>query len=160
MTKKYDKPLPTIDDESKGFWEGCKLHELRMQICRDCGFYCFPPFPMCPRCNSMDRKWERVSGQGKIYSWYVVHHATHPDFVNDVPYMVVVVTLAEQEDLHLAGNMVDCKPENIWVGMPVEVVFEDVTQDVAFPRWKICRRNVRVGSDAMVNAWLTMTRIY
>ena len=133
----YNKPLPTIDEASKGYWEGCKRHELRMQRCRDCGFYCFPPLPMCPRCNSVNRYWDKVSGKGKIYAWFVVHHATHPDFMDDVPYMVVVVRLDDQSDLHVPCTMINCTPEDMKIDLPVEVIFDDVTDEITLPRWKL-----------------------
>lgn len=132
----YTKPLPSPDRDTQGFWEGCRRHELRLQRCADCGLYCFPPLPMCPGCNSTHRQWVKVSGRGKIYSWFVVHRATHPDFVADVPYAVVVVTPDGQDDIHIAGNIVHCAAEDLRVDMPVEVVFDDVTAEVMLPKWR------------------------
>lgn len=132
----YKKPLPTPDQYSKPYWDGAKRHELLMQCCPHCGFYVFPPYPMCPNCNSMDRTWKKVSGRGKIYSWFTVHYSTHPDFVDDVPYIVVTVQLDEQADLRMPGNILGCPPEDIKLGMPVEVVFDDVTPEFTIPRWK------------------------
>ena len=136
---KYKNPLPTPDIETREYWQGCKRHELLMQRCKDCGTYCFPPMPMCHRCNSMNRGWARVSGKGKVYSWFVVHHATHPDFVDEVPYAVVLVELDEQADLRIPSNVVDCRIEDIQAGMPVEVVFEDVTDDISLPKFRPVR---------------------
>lgn len=132
----YTKPLPTPDRDTKGFWEGCRAHELRMQRCRDCGQYCFPPLSMCPYCNSQAREWAKVSGRGKLYSWLIVNYATHPDFVDDVPYPLVLVTLAEQDDLHIPGNIINCALEDLRLDLPVEVVFDDVTDEVTLPRWQ------------------------
>ncbi len=132
----YKKPLPTPDIETKEYWEGCRRHELLMQKCKDCGTYSFPPMPMCNVCHSMSREWVKVSGRGKIYSWFVVHHATHPDFVDDVPYAVVLVELGEQADLRIPSNMVDCLIEDIKAGMPVEVVFDDVTDEISLPKFR------------------------
>ena len=132
----YKKPLPTPDIETKEYWEGCKRHKLLIQKCKDCGTYRFPPMPMCPGCNSMNKEWAKVSGRGRIYSWFVVHYATHPDFVDEVPYAVVLVELEEQANLRIPSNMVDCKIEDIRAGMPVEVVFEDVTDEISLPRFR------------------------
>jgi len=87
----------------------------------------------------MNREWARVSGKGKVYSWFVVHHATHPDFVDEVPYAVVLVELDEQADLRIPSNVVDCRIEDIQAGMPVEVVFEDVTADISLPKFRPVR---------------------
>ncbi len=133
----YKKPLPIPDTETEEYWKGCKRHELLMPRCKTCGQYCFPPLPMCPTCNAMDQwEWSKVSGKGKIYAWTVVHHATHPDFKEDAPYMCVQVELDDQEDLRLVSTMVDCTSEEIRAGMPVEVVFDDVTADFTLPRFK------------------------
>lgn len=96
---------------------------------------------MCPGCNSMNRQWAKVSGKGKVYSWFVVHRATHPDFVADVPYAVVVVTPDEQDDIHIAGNIVGCAAQDIRVDMPVEVVFDEVTAEVTLPKWRPVARS-------------------
>ena len=136
----YRKPLPTPDIETQGYWDGCKRHELLMQRCLDCGTYRFPPMPMCPKCNSVKQEWARVSGKGKIYSWFVVHQATHPDFVDEVPYAVVLVQLEEQADLRIPSNMVDCQIEDIHEGMPVEVIFDNVTEEISLPRFRPTRR--------------------
>lgn len=132
----YTKPLPTPDQYSIGFWEAAKRHELAMQYCPHCGTYEFPPYPMCPRCRAMDRTWKKVSGKGKIFAFFTVHYSTHPDFVEDVPYTVVVVQLDEQANLRVPGNMVDLKAQDIKVGMPVEAVFEDVTPEYTLVKWK------------------------
>ena len=51
--------------------------------------------------------------------------------------MVIMVTLDEQDDLHVVGTMVDCAPEDMRLDMAVEVVFDDVTDDVTLPRWRL-----------------------
>jgi len=132
----YSKPLPVPDQETQEYWDGCKRHELLIPRCKDCGKYCFPPFPMCPTCNSLDHwEWTKISGKGKIYSWFIAEFASHPDFANDIPYMVVMVELDEQEDIRIISNMVDCTPDEIYAGMPVKVVFDDVTSDCTLPRF-------------------------
>lgn len=136
----YNKPLPVPDQYTQGYWDAARRHELVMQWCPHCGIYMFPPDPMCPNCNSFDREWKRVSGRGSVYSWFVVHYATHPDFAGDVPYAVALVQLDEQEDLRIPGNIVGCRPEDIQAGMRVEVVFDDVTPEFTLPRWKPAAR--------------------
>ena len=73
---------------------------------------------MCPECNSMEMEWAPVSGKGSIYSWTVVYDSTHPDFVEDTPFAVVMVQLDEQDDLRVVGNIVDCSLEDIKAGIP------------------------------------------
>ncbi len=91
---------------------------------------------MCPQCHSTKVEWVEVSGRGKVYTWTTVRHPVHPAFV-DVPYIVVIVQL--DEGVRLVSNMVDCRPEDIYIGMPVEVVFEDVSETISLPKFKPLR---------------------
>jgi len=131
----YRKPLPsTTWVESKEYWEGCKNHELRIQRCKDCGAYRWYPRPMCHQCNSMNVEWVKASGKGTVYIWTVVVHPTGAVWVDEVPYTVAIVEL--EEGVRMLSNMVDCEPEELRVGMPVEVVFDDVTDQVTLPRFR------------------------
>lgn len=47
------------------------------------------------------------------------HSPRHP-----AAYVIALVTLDEQDDLRLATNIVDCEPNSVFIGMPVEVRFE------------------------------------
>ena len=134
--KAYEKPLPKPSKDTKEFWEGCKRGELLMQRCTDCGTYRFFPRPMCHACNSLNLKWSRVSGKGKVFSWVVCNRAFHPAFSEDVPYIVVNVQLYEQEDLRISGPLVGVTPEDTKPSMPVEVFFDRVTEDFTLPKWK------------------------
>ena len=133
----YKKPLPMPTMDSTGFWEGCKRHELVIQRCTDCGKYRHYPQPMCPDCHSLSWEWAKVSGKGKIYTYTICHRAFHPGWADEVPYAVVTVGL--DEGVRMASNMVDVDPEELEIGMPVEVVFEDVTEETTLPKFKRAR---------------------
>jgi hypothetical protein len=50
-----------------------------------------------------------------------------------VPYVIAIVALDEQADLRIAANIVDCEPDSVYVGLPVEVRLErDVVDDSVF----------------------------
>jgi uncharacterized OB-fold protein len=51
-----------------------------------------------------------------------------------VPYVIAIVQLAEQNDLRIATNIVDCESDSVYVGLPVEVRFErhDVDNESIF----------------------------
>jgi len=40
------------------------------------------------------------------------------------------------EGVRLVSNMTDIKPEQIYIGMPVEVVFEDIAEDLTLPKFR------------------------
>ena len=128
------KPIPKPTLETKPYWDACRKHELRIQRCKRCGEYRHYPQPMCPHCYSFEVDWVKVSGKGKVYSWVVCHHAFHPAFAEEVPYAVVTIEL--EEGVRLISRMVDTKPEELAIDMPVEVVFEDVNEEVTLPVFK------------------------
>jgi uncharacterized OB-fold protein len=133
-TDEYAKPLPRITADNRPFWEATKRRELRLQRCAACGRFRYPPAPVCPECLSEDSTWTRVSGRGTVSTFVVFHKIYFPSFARDVPYNVVQVELAEGP--RLTANLVDVPNEQITVGMPVEVVFDDVTAEVTLPRFR------------------------
>jgi hypothetical protein len=134
MSEKYEKLLPRINEMSRPYWEGAKRHELLLQKCQECGHYRYPPGETCPSCLSDKLEWVKVSGRGSVYTWTVFHQAYHPAYKDDIPYAVVVVEL--EEGPRMITNLVNCRIEDIKMGMPVEVVFDDVTEEVSLPKFR------------------------
>ncbi len=129
---KYPLPVPAKHLDNKGFWEGVGKEELSFQQCKDCKTWIHTPRPMCPRCRSLAIEWVPTRGKGKVYSWVTYHKAEHPGF--KAPYSVVLVEL--DEGVRLISNMVDVKSEDIYIDMPVEVVFDNITEDLALPKFR------------------------
>ncbi len=130
----YRKPLPRITPDNRPFWEAARRHELRLPRCMDCGSFWHPPGPVCPDCLSDRYEWARVSGRGTISSFVVFHRPYFPSFVDEIPYAVVQVEL--EEGPRLISSLVDVPREEITIGMPVEVIFDDVTPTVTLPRFR------------------------
>jgi uncharacterized OB-fold protein len=80
----------------------------------------------------MEQEWVTSSGKGTVHSWVTYSESPHPAF--KAPYSVVLVEL--EEGVRLVSNMVDAKPDEIYIGMPVEVVFDDVAEDFTLPKFK------------------------
>lgn len=127
------KRLPYVHGETENFWSGARRHELMIQRCRACLHYYFYPRDFCPSCFSFDVEWTKVSGLGTVYSFTVCHRPA-PGFEDDVPYNIALVDLAE--GVRMMSTIVDCPADDLRIGMPVEVVFEEVSQDVALPKFK------------------------
>jgi uncharacterized protein len=134
MNQGYTKPLPGIDEDNKPFWDYCKKHELRMQKCLKCEKLFYPPNAMCPHCMHMQSEWVKLSGKGKVFSFIIVRRASHPGFAKEGPYVVAIIETAEGQ--RLTSNVVGCKPEDVRIDMPVEVFFEDVTNEISLPKFK------------------------
>jgi len=134
LNSKITKPLPTVDDLNRPFWEAAKRHELLLQRCRKCGAYRYPAGLVCHVCVSDELEWTKVSGCGTIYTWTVFHRAYHPAFTTEVPYAVTAVELAEGP--RMITNVINCPLSAIKIGMPVEVVFEDINDDISLPKFQ------------------------
>lgn len=129
----YKKPIPAITPDMRPFFEAAKRHELVVQRCRQCGTYRFPAREICSSCLSRDAAWVTVSGEGEVFSYNVMHQIYHPGFAGEVPYAVVVVKLKEGAKMN--SNLLGIKPHDIKIGMPVKVVFEDISDEVTLPKF-------------------------
>ncbi len=130
----YQKPLPAISSLNKPFWDALKKHELRLQKCDGCGCVSYPPSPLCPQCWSRKSSWSRMSGRGRVNSWVVFHQSYYRGFDNELPYNVAEVEL--DEGPRLLTNLVGIANDQIYGGMPVEIVFEDVTSEVTLAKFR------------------------
>ena len=129
----YKKPIPAITPEMRPFFEAAKRHELVVQRCTTCGTHRFPAREICSNCLSRDAAWVRVSGDGEVFSYNIMHQVYHPGFADEVPYAVVLVKL--KEGAKITSNLVGVPPHEITIGMPVTVVFEDITDAVTLPKF-------------------------
>lgn len=120
----YHKPLPKPSITSRPYWEAARKHELRLQRCEACKAFVYYPRDRCPHCFSDRLSWEPVSGRGKVYSYTVVRRASTRSFME--PYVLAIVEL--DEGPHLTTNIV-AAPEQVKIGMPVRVHFDDVTPE-------------------------------
>jgi uncharacterized OB-fold protein len=133
----HARPLPSTEGLAGEFYDWCRQHELRFQRCTGCGAWRHVPREMCAACGSFEWEWARSSGQGTVYTWTVVVRALHAAFQDDAPYAPVVVQMAE--GVRVLATVVDCPPEELEIGMPVTVVFDDVTPDATLPRFRRVR---------------------
>lgn len=128
------RPLPRTDLDLDAYWEGCKRHELMLQRCRSCGSYIFHPRRYCGDCWSDDTEWVKSAGTGVVYTYSVIRQAGHSFFRDKLPYIIGYVEL--DEGIRMMTNFIDVEPEQIKVGMPVEVAFEDVLEDFSVPLFR------------------------
>lgn len=128
---------PTIDADNKPFWDAVADHRLVLQRCSGCGHHYQVPRPMCPECHTMDTmEWVPSEGRGEIYSFvnYTTDRMAYPAM--KIPYSVVLVEL--EEGVRLISNLTDVEPADVYIGMPVQVTFDDVNDDLTL--YKFARR--------------------
>ncbi len=120
-----------IEELNKQYWRHCAEERLCFQKCKDCDTWRHIPRPMCATCGSVDWDWVASSGRGKIFSWTVTHAPLHPAFASDVPYAVLIVEM--DEGVKMVSGLRNLSLDKIELGLPVEVIFERVTENIAMP---------------------------
>ena len=131
-TEREPYPLrPAINEDTAFFWEGVRAGELRIQRCGVCGELRHPPGPVCPSCRSHDRTHIVANGLGEVYSFVVHHNPPVPGL--DTPFVVAVVQLPE--GVRIIGNIVNCPPEEVTIGMPLHVTYRRLDDDLTLPVW-------------------------
>jgi hypothetical protein len=132
---KYDKPLPEFRPETKPFWEACKKHELVLPRAKTTNEFFFYPRAVSPGEDmTQNIEWVRASGKAKVWTYAIHHMGPTPAYKNEPPYVVALVET--QEGVKMMTNIIGCKPEEVYIGMDVEVVFEDVTPEVTLPKFR------------------------
>lgn len=130
----YKKPLPKIQPYSKPFWDATKEHKLLVQHCKDCDSHIFYPRRECPECWSTELDWTESSGKATLFAFSVTYEGVEAMFAEDLPIVVAWVDLPE--GVRMTTNIIDCDPEEVKIGMDLEVVFKDVTDEITLPFFK------------------------
>lgn len=134
LKEAHIKPLPTPDEDTKVFWQGLKDGKLLLQHCSDCGHVQYYQQAICRTCGSEKLVHRAASGRGTVFSYSVIHRAPGPAFKQDVPYAVLLVEL--DEGPRMISSLVGADPMSVCFDMPVELVCEQVTEQVALPRFR------------------------
>ena len=121
--------LPEPTKISKPFWDSCKAEAMEIQKCTDCGTFAFYPVLICPECASRNLAWTRVSGKGTVYTFTVAQKSLYEGVEGPV-----VVSLVElEEGAMMTSNIKTDDPYGVEVGMPVQLTYEPVSDDITLP---------------------------
>lgn len=124
-------PPPIVTVETKPFWDGTARGVLMLPRCKSCGYVIWYPREFCPSCHTMGAEWFEASGKGTVYSFSITRRGR---FAGGNNYVLAYVEL--DEGPRVMTNIVDCDPESVRIGQPVEVVFDDTGEGSAIPRFK------------------------
>lgn len=117
-------PLPDTEWEpTRGYWEAAAREQLSIPRCSGCGAWTWYPKENCPACGGSEMPWTRLSGRATLFSWVVVHHAFLPQYRGLTPFLPALVVPEEAPAVRLTTRLVDCRPEDLRMDMPVEVAF-------------------------------------
>jgi uncharacterized OB-fold protein len=130
----YQKPLPVKTEENAPYWDSARRHALELQRCGGCGRFRYPVATFCPYCLSDQYEWQPISGKAAVYSFIIVHQRYDPSFADDLPYNVAVVEL--DEGPRMVTNIVGIPNDQIRIGMPLLITYEDVTEEFTLPKFR------------------------
>jgi len=122
--------LPRLTQENRFFWTSGADGRLRFLRCQTCRDYVHPPTPICPHCLTKTLAPEPVSGRATVASYTINVQPWIPGF--DPPYVIAIVEMEEEPAVRLTTNIVGCAPDDVHIGMPVQVMFEQY-DDVWLP---------------------------
>lgn len=116
-----EKPqiIPTVDNLL--FWEGCRDHVLRYQVCETCERVQLIPGAVCKSCHSLQLRWETSQGLGSILSYTTVYRAPTPAFRADAPYIIALIDM--DEGFRLMTNIRGLSGDEPAMGARVRIVF-------------------------------------
>jgi uncharacterized OB-fold protein len=124
---------PVIHSETaRVFWDECREQRLVLPKCDGCGRLRWYLQPLCPRCRHDSFTLSQLSGRASLFTFTVVHRAFHETLVEDVPYVTAFVNPAEDPDVRLVTQLTDVRPQDVVVGMALEVRFVN-REGVVYP---------------------------
>ena len=133
------KPVPIPDAASAAFFDGALHGRLMLLRCERCATFMSPTAylrtprrPRCVACFSAELSWAPASGRATLYSFAVMHQRYDEAF--ETPYTIAVVET--EEGVRLTSQVVECDNDRLRIGMPLEVTFERMSEDVAVPKFR------------------------
>jgi uncharacterized OB-fold protein len=126
-------PAPMVTTTTKEFWSGTARGEFLLQQCTACDLVIWFPRSHCPECATTDLPTFRASGKGVVYSHTVIRKVGN-EYKDAVPFVVAYVEL--DEGPRIMTNIVECDPNEVKVGMRVEMVFHDTGAGSALYRFR------------------------
>ena len=113
---------PPISDAAQPFWEATRSKLLELPYCTSCRAFFWYPRDVCPRCLSEEIEWRPASGHATVYTCSTMTKPAHPSLADRVPYVVALVDL--DEGPRMMTNIVGCEPDDVTIGMSVQVAWE------------------------------------
>lgn len=124
------------DRHTEPFWRAAAEHRLVIARCATCGAHRMPPAAVCHACRSTEVEWTEPSGEGVVFAFTVIRRDTPPVEKGSSPYVVAVVELPDAGGIRMTTNLVDVEPEDVRIGMPVVLTWDDVEPGIALPRFR------------------------
>ncbi len=121
------------DQWTAPFWDAAHDGRLVAPRCQSCNTFRMPPSCRCHACRASTVDWVELPGTGVVYTYTITRHAFVGAAREAVPYIVAVVSLDDAEPVRLITNIVNCPTEQVAIGMPVQAVFQPVSEQTTLP---------------------------
>jgi uncharacterized OB-fold protein len=128
---------PPVTETSQPFWDATRERRLVLQWCTGCDVAIWYPRDFCPRCTGSSLEWRDASGRGEVYAYTVETRPTMPQVFGEEPFVVALVDLAE--GVRMLGNVVGGSPDDVTVGLAVQVTWEEMSDGRHHPLWERAR---------------------
>ena len=128
-------PSPPFNEDMQQFYDGTAARRLMVMRCKHCGFWNWP-YGGCRNHDNEEylanMEWSQASGRGKVHTFTIARLPFNDAF--PVPYVYAIVEL--DEGPIMPTNIIGCAPEDVHIGMPVTVVFEEAPNGRVLPKFK------------------------
>lgn len=124
---------PVLGLYDRLMWESISSKAMRLQKCRECGQFRYPPGPTCSFCLSLKFDWELISGQAIIWSWVIFHR----QYLEAYPTPYNVISIQLKEGPLMFSNLVGPTPTGSWIGELVNICYDDIGGDFILPRFRL-----------------------
>jgi len=74
--------------------------------------------------------------KAEVFSFTVIHHASHAAVADNLPYVVGLVTFPGLPGVKLVTNITDIPPSDIRIGMPLTLWWDDIGDGMHLPRFR------------------------
>lgn len=129
---RQQRPVPKIGSylDTKEFWDGARRGKLMLQFCTETKKFQHYPRPISVYTGRHTIEWREASGKGVVYSWTITR-SPWPGHEARVPYICAYVDLTE--GVRFLCNLVDCSEDEMAIGMPVEVRWDRLNEEIVYP---------------------------
>lgn len=94
--------------------------------CPSCSVKIFPPRDICLECSAPAKELFTFTGLGEVFSYTTIYDAP-AGFAHNAPYTVALIKL--DEGPVITAQITDIAPDNVSIGMPVEMVTRKLRTD-------------------------------
>ena len=120
-------PAPPENVEYEEFWTNVNEGKLLLPRCKDTDQLFWYPRKISPFTLSGYIEWVQASGKGVIYTFSVMRRA-------EPEYVIAYVRL--DEGITMMTNIVECDPDSLEVGQPVELLMQESENGQKIPVFK------------------------